>query len=425
MNSLNTSSPKVLVISSSPFSTQNNNGKTLSSFFAGYPTDQIAQFCFSGGDCNAEVCYRYFFLTNDDVIKHRCGKSYSPSEISSRMDIKHKKATFFRQVFHLFSQARFPIAILLKNLIWSKANYSKALEWIQDFNPSVVFFQGFSMAYGYEFTLKVCNTLKVPLILELTDDYTHQLHPLSPLSQLNHHQYMRLFKQALLRAKKTIVISEMMKKEYESLYGGEMDVLINCVNIHISQDNSQDQRTSGDYVYAGNLLLNRWRVLLALGKALAKFDKNATLSIYTPDIPPRHILHRLSSVSSIRYCGTLSKGALEQRLATCEYVVHVEAFDRNNRKITRLSLSTKISEYLVSGAKILAIGPPEVASMRTLAENDLACCITHPSEKAIISALQAYQAPIDRKSKAINFLEQYAASSNLNLTQLITSICDI
>ena len=45
-----------------------------------------------------------------------------------------------------------------------------------------------------------------------------------------------------------------------------MDVMMNTVNA-INTDSDCD-RIPNDYVYAGNLLLNRWKVLRNLGKAL-------------------------------------------------------------------------------------------------------------------------------------------------------------
>ena len=54
--------PKVLVIASTPFSKTKNNGKTLSSFFETYDRTLIAQFSYSGGDFNSDICDNYYFL---------------------------------------------------------------------------------------------------------------------------------------------------------------------------------------------------------------------------------------------------------------------------------------------------------------------------------------------------------------------------
>jgi hypothetical protein len=45
-------------------------------------------------------------------------------------------------------------------------------------------------------------------------------------------------------------------------------------------------------------------------------------------------------------------------------LVHVEAFDNTSRAYTRLSVSTKIPQYMAAGRPILCYGPAEVASCR-------------------------------------------------------------
>ena len=412
--------PKVLVIASTPFSKTKNNGKTLSSFFETYDRNSLAQFAFSGGDCNSDICENYFFLTKQDAVKGTQGSAYQACAIrTDATPAPDLNKSFAKSIFHIFSQARNPAALWLKDRVWNKADYSKAFDWIDQFDPDVVFFQGFSMAYGYDFALEVCKRRNIPMILELTDDYTHRLYPLSILESVNQKRYMKVFAEAIGYASKTIVISQLMKEEYESRFGGDMAVMMNTVStIHPV---SPCERTQNDYVYAGNLLLNRWKVLRNLGKALMQVNPQAVLNIYTPDVPPRHILQALSKVSTIRYGGRLTKEELEHRLRKCEYVVHVEAFDKKNRKITRLSMSTKISEYVASGAKVLAIGPSDVASMRCLEANRLGVCIHNPSVNHISKALSCNAWSDDYSDNASAFLRSCASSNGEQLKEIIAN----
>ena len=404
--------PKVLVIASTPFSKTKNNGKTLSSFFKTYDRNMIAQFFYSGGDFNSDICDNYYFLTKEDVLRGNKGAAYTTDSILMKDETKESipNKSFIRSFFHIFSQARNPIALWLKDRTWRNADYSKAFDWIDQFNPDVVFFQGFSMAYGYDFALSVCKKKNIPMILELTDDYTHRLYPFSIVEKINQKRYMKVFTEAIRFASKTIVISDLMKEEYESRFGGDMAVMMNTVNTIGPVCNCD--RIPNDYVYAGNLLLNRWKVLRNLGKALLQVNQQATLNIYTPDVPPKHILKSLSKVRSIRYGGRLTKEELECRLKKCEYVVHVEAFDKKNRKITRLSMSTKISEYVASGAKVLAIGPSDVASMKCLANNNLGICINDSSVSQIVTMLNNHNLSEDYKENAAEFIRKCASELN-------------
>ena len=66
---------------------------------------------------------------------------------------------------------------------------------------------------------------------------------------------------------------------------------------------------------------------------------------------------------------------MEGEIERSNVLVHVEAFDKDSARSTRLSLSTKIPEYMMSNRCILAIGPATIASMQYLQKNEVALCI--------------------------------------------------
>ena len=375
---------KILVVSYSPFSKTMNNGKTLSSFFQGFNCEQIAQFSFCNGDYNEEVCNNYYFLTNKDVLKGKFGFSFSLN-ISKKNDNKLEEKRGLFKIFNYFSSKRNPLSIFIKNNIWKKAKYIKVYEWIKNYDPDIVFFQGFSMSYGYKFVLNVCEKFNLPLILELTDDYTYRLYPFSLIDKYNHIDYMKHFTKTLNIAKKVIVISEEMRDEYKERFNVSSEVLMNASES--SFPNEEYQKNNREYIYAGNLLLNRWKVLLNLGMALKKRNLNEKLLIYTPDVPHKKILNKLNKIDTITYGGILSKKDLEEKLKRSGFVVHVEAFDKKNKKITRLSISTKISEYLLCGSKIIAIGPEDIASMNCIKKYNLGICINDYTVDKIMEGL--------------------------------------
>jgi hypothetical protein len=83
---------------------------------------------------------------------------------------------------------------------------------------------------------------------------------------------------------------------------------------------------------------------------------------------------RIEVAGAAGYMGSLSKDELNEVIREADVLVHVESFDRNSIESTRLSVSTKIPEYLAMGRPVLAVGPPDVASMEFL--RDAACCVT-------------------------------------------------
>jgi hypothetical protein len=49
-----------------------------------------------------------------------------------------------------------------------------------------------------------------------------------------------------------------------------------------------------------------------------------------------------------------------------DFLVHVESFDTALAEYTRLSFSTKLTQYMMAGRCILGIGPADLGSMRTI-----------------------------------------------------------
>ncbi len=363
--------PRTLVISSSFFSKKSNNGKTLSSFFYDYPIDRVSQLSFGISPNNPSVCRRYYALTINDVLRRKQGKEYPVLSETDCTDEANSNS-LLKVIFHYFSEKRFPFTILLKNKIWSFYERSGIYEYIESFKPDVVFFQGFSLCYGYRIALDICERYSLPMVLELTDDYTARLYPKSLIDYINHRGYDRYFEKAIRYSSSVIVISPKMKKEYERRYGKPMIEMMNSVSLFQFADNLRDEHL---FVYAGNVRLNRWKVLVEFGKAIHRIDPKNVLFICTPDTVSDSVLNAFAKCPSIKYGGSLSATELEELFSKCSYVVHVEAFDKINKEITRYSLSTKIPEYMSSGALIIAIGPSDIASMEYISEEKIGICI--------------------------------------------------
>jgi glycosyltransferase involved in cell wall biosynthesis len=133
-------------------------------------------------------------------------------------------------------------------------------------------------------------------------------------------------------------------------------------------------------VYAGGLHYKRYKTLRLLALAIRKFnlspevERKAQLRIYCNQKPTERERRAIELQGASNYCGALSSEELSDVLARSDILVHVESFDYNSIDKTRLSVSTKISEYMSLGKPILAIGPENIASMEVL--SDVAFCIT-------------------------------------------------
>lgn len=398
---------RVLVLSHNAFSNTQNNGKTLESFFERWDKGSIAQLFLQPDPPDFNFCNRYFRITDYDIINaifsdkktgQRIFKTDSENQFvdslnpivkklySDRRSGKERRG--FNKLIHKGFVARIPVLVMLRDLLWAFSEWrsDSLVEWIKEFNPEVLFFQGSNSVFGYNIALWICNEFKIPLILELTDDYTTGIYPCSFFEVINKHRYRNIFIRAIQYAHKVIAISSYMAIEYKKRFGGDYIVLMNSVKFKALINETMMNGTF-KFLYAGNVLINRWKVLKRIGNALSELNRiygfRCKLCIYTPLQLSDRLRAELTSVESIDYCGTLNQEELATEIQMSNILVHVESFDNRMKKITRLSISTKIPEYMASKRCIFAVGPSDVASIRYLKENQYAQVVEADNTTAI------------------------------------------
>jgi glycosyltransferase involved in cell wall biosynthesis len=382
---------RVLVLSHNSFSKTQNNGKTLESFFQNWDKNCIAQIYLQPEKPDFDFCNKYYRMTDYEILNNvffngKIGESMvdkvNDKLLEEKLNPAVKKLYSDRRkggerkginrYIHNAFVARFPLFIYLREKFWqySKWKNDSLYNWIKEFSPDVLFFQGSSCVFGYEIAFWICNEFKIPLVLELTDDYTEGLYPWSIIERINKRKYINIFQKAISSSHKVITISDYMTSEYKEKFGGKYTVLMNSVDRNIESNEPDGFRL----LYAGNVSLNRWKVLIKIGKALDDINQlynlNCKLSIYTPNYLSENIKKALTSIDSIEYGGSLGQKELIEEVKKSNILVHVEAFNKKNKKITRLSISTKIPEYMASKRSIFAVGPGDVASIRYLRDNN-------------------------------------------------------
>ena len=140
--------------------------------------------------------------------------------------------------------------------------------------------------------------------------------------------------------------------------------------------------------YIGNLGYNRYKQVVAIGKALRTLDtegKPEYIDVYSAEIRPE-ILAELNEENGVRFNGSVSADKVLEIMGKSMAVIHTESFDEITRRIVAYSVSTKIADSLASGTCMLAYGPGEVASIEYLKENGVAFCVT--SEEELTSSLK-------------------------------------
>ncbi len=383
--------PRILVINGNAFSEVTNIGKTLVSFFREAPAENIAQLYFYPEDPGSDLCRNYYRITDGDVLGRflRRGEScggrvpypaeQAPDQGSGPHGPGHWKIGL-RSILKSFGILR-----LLRELVWRSGCWrtGELNRWLEEFDPELIFLCAGDGAFTYDIARDIRERFHTRLVVYITDDYILPRASLSPFWRIRRKLVLNEMKKAVGSCDLFVTISPQMQREYRKIFHRDSIVSVNRTGA-LRDASMTGKRRYILMVYAGGLHYHRYKTLRRLAKAILCYNRaegtkqKVFLRIYSSRVPGRKLEKYLRVRGASRYCGSLNPSELKQVLNSCDIPVYVEAFNRRSREATRLSVSTKIPEYLSLGKPILAIGPEQVASMQNLQK--CAFCITARNE---------------------------------------------
>src|SRR5699024_4436504 len=172
-----------------------------------------------------------------------------------------------------------------------------------------------------------------------------------------------------------------MKNIYRKKFKKDSFLLMNISpSMRYQISNKKDE--SIRLIYAGGLHYKRYESLALIARAISKINNQlekqlVRLDIYTFSKVEEKVREKIELHNSIEIHEPLNTMDLKRQLNLADILVHVESFDKKSIASTRLSISTKIPEYLSLGKPILAVGPDNISSMSYVRDN--AFCITKPN----------------------------------------------
>ncbi|HZG73360.1 MAG TPA: hypothetical protein VEY51_17630 [Chondromyces sp.] len=385
--------PRVLVISHNAFNLTGSIGKTLSSIFEGWSKERIAQLYFHNQTPDDSVCNNFFCITEEDIVKNKrksVGRRVSSSKKSSEGE------------FHLSLRnkvSKKEVFFLLRNMLWStrKWDNDNLYSWVEEFSPEVIFLAGGPSIFSYDIANKIADKYSIPIYLYYMDDYILPRSTLNLFWWLNWIWLRKTLKKSLANINKVFVIGEDMANEYSSKLKKECIPIMNSVDIDkylLYRKSNQDLEGSSNQLkiaYFGGLHLNRWKSLAKVGEVVRKVSKeymiDISLSIYSSNKPEETILKAITHLPNAKYVGSVNENQIIQEMQKYNALIHIESFDREMIQKTKLSISTKIPEYLASGKPIIAVGPKDISSIRYLEKLGISYIINSLESKEIETIL--------------------------------------
>jgi len=356
---------KVLLIASNTFSKTGNNGKTYASILSRYPKSHLAQLYFSFNENpDFDICDNYYKISDIDLINSLKGKVTS-GVVSSPLD---KREVELNRKNKIVNFGKKYLSSTIRDILWflGKWRTEKLLNWIQKFGPDVVFYVGGSSVFSNRIARNITSTFNIPLIVYYTDDYVVNSIKKNLFYYINKIKVNVTYQNTLKRSSLRYVIGKKMANVYEDYFGLQFKFIMNSVDVYPYEARMLN---SANIVisYFGSLHSLRWKSIIKLAESL---PIRCVIRVYTLSLS-KEIIMNFSKHSNILLCEGIMGEKLRDAMKDSDYLLHVESDDKYCRRLTGLSISTKIPEYLISGRPIIAFGPQEVASMQLISENHI------------------------------------------------------
>jgi hypothetical protein len=378
--------PKVLLVSHNVLSQTTNNGRTMSGFFKGWPVDKLAELYLNPEIPDSHICERYYRISDLDVLNSivqfkRPGKRLTADDIKENIT-NNRTINEEQENLYNLGRKRKPYMYIMRNILWGLNTWNtKDLNaWIDEFSPEIMVYVAGSFAYSYKIALYIAKSRKLPLVVYFSDDYyiTH-LKNLSPLYWLNRLHFKSVMKTVFHYLSDYICICDEMEKDYAKAFNKKGHVLMTTTNFKPINV----KRFDGKFIisFLGNVDFNRSKVLIEVGQVVKKLNSegyNIEFSIYSGETDKERT-KEFTLENGIHFKGKVNYDQVCEAISKSNLLLHVESFDEINRTKTKYSISTKVPDSLASGRCLFAYGPPEVASIKYLKDNDCAYVVTEPN----------------------------------------------
>ena len=367
-NSIRSKNARVLVVSGEPFNKATATGITMSNLFLDIAPSELFQIFSADLKPIEHMVETPWRLTNCDLrfvrkLKGLVPKYFRRDEVSVHSDSQPNVG----RVRGVSGSIRTAIVPWLDILPYDPPE--QMFQCLDIFRPQVIY-----SLLGNIRLVRLVEMLSlryaIPVVPHFMDDWisTYSVPGRSgsvPFSRaiLNYH-----VSKMMRRAPFGFAIGDAMAKEYSEKFGVPHYAFMNPVQLGPEITCSKNKCVTIGYV--GGLHLSRHANLMEASKVVNELNSQGhcvKLQVWSPKADMAQYGSALESAGA--QCGSLAADEVADQIGKLDIALHVESFLRDEARYTRLSVSTKIPQYLAAGLPIIAFGPPSAASCQYIVEN--------------------------------------------------------
>ena len=365
---------KILVFSIPPINKDSNN--TFELLFKNINKKHKLYFlsCRDGTN-NSDTFKEIYTLSENKAIKSIFKRKIdifaktNPYQVSDELKI-YKKNNHFHNIKRI-----------IRDCLWALSNWKKSS--LKTFLTDESFDYIVAPSEGYHYYLRVlkyiCNVSKAKLILYTWDDnFTFKQGQLSPLFFFyrikTRHLLKNISKKYLF---KTISISNKTKAEADQFFKSDSVLVKKTIPFcKFKKLNNKEIKI----IYAGNLLNGREKSLLKIAQAIQDESfNNIRLNIFTDNIGKK-TQKKLAKLKNVYIHNAISHDELIKEENNSDIGLMLESLSFGKKKISRLSISTKFTDYIGSNLPIFAIMDDKSATAEEIQNNCLGYVVSNKSQ---------------------------------------------
>ena len=379
---------KILFISMSPIHKGVSIGNTFLNVLEGLPDAEFFSVYTKSGAPDARI--QSAFQISEKMLVNKL--LHKTNTVGRRVEERDVQTNAQPDKLVTFAQKkRYTVLFWGQALVWTLPYWkSDALHaFLDECQPDILFTL---LSDSVPLNKLICHIqayLQKPLVIYAWDNnYTLKMGAVSPLRRLNRHINRIYMRATVKKAAQMYVISGVQKRDYEKAFGIPCKVLTKSADFSGEPPLKTQYHEPMQIVFTGNIGTNRWKSLAMIARALQTVNRNgvrAQLRIYTSTPLTDKMKAALEIADTSFLMGSVPASEIPCIQSDADMLVHVEAFDRQNRLAVRQSFSTKLVDYFKAARPILAVGPRDVASIEHLIAND--CALTAQTEAELVEKL--------------------------------------
>lgn len=374
---------RVLIISGTTWDNSNSFGNTFSNIFGGMKGVEIYNIACQSGTSNNSVTAHEIQMSDKSMLKSIINFSYDPCWNSKKTSNENVN----KEVSISAIKKRLTVFFVIRDIIWKLARWKKSKtlsDFLEQYKPDIVYLPIYASPRMCDIQQWIIDKLGVPVVGHITDDVYNMPPNLSFFAKMYRKHLQKKLNRLINSCKYLEVFAENMADEYSKIF----DIPCYLIGKGVSKGQIDNIPPSKDtfnepigIVYTGNISAERYSALYLLGKAIDdNFSGKAVVKIYTQTHLSDEMLTGFNSLESVVLKGAVTGDKVNEIQKGADLLLHIEGFSEKSLFEVKMSFSTKLIDYMLTGVPILAMGPKEANSISVLEKNALATVITNPDK---------------------------------------------